>query len=83
MKFYQRSLKLYIWPDIFITFAYIVIHKSLVFQENEVKKGNEDKKKKNKNKKNKQHRVPKEEIRDRSGAVVEAGEAMFQVQSVS
>jgi len=47
-------------------------------KENEVKKGNEDKKKKNKNKKNKQHRVPKEEIRDRSGAVVEAGEAMFQ-----
>jgi len=43
-------------------------------KENEVKKGNEDKKKKNK----KNKRVFKEEIRDRSGAVVEAGEAMFQ-----
>ena len=49
-----------------------------MFQENEVKKGNEDKKKKNK----KNKRVFKEEIRDRSGAVVEAGEAMFQVVSL-
>ena len=50
-----------------------------MFQENEVKKGNEEKKKKNK----KNKRVFKEEIRDRSGAVVEAGEAMFQVVSLS